>query len=73
MIPDCMRHFRCTSRDIEKLAKLLFPDLPRVKGAKTSADREYALALLLNFLAWPKRQYSEMAVMWHMERRAISD
>lgn len=60
-------------RYIKKLAKLLFYDKRRIEGDKTSADREYALALLLNHLAWPKRQFSDMEAIWHIERRSISE
>ena len=55
------------------MAKLLFPDQDRIRGNKTSAECEYALAMLLNFLAFPKREYSEMAQIWQMDRRAISE
>jgi hypothetical protein len=52
---------------------MLFKDVKRIYGDKTWAAREYALALLLNFLAWPKREFSDMEAIWHMDRRSISE
>ncbi len=66
----CLPH---QHRYIKKLSKLLFYDVRRIYGDKTWADREYALALLLNHLAWPKREFSDMEAIWHIERRSISE
>lgn len=60
-------------RYIKPLADAL--DLPAegIHTRKTAVDSEYALAITLNFLAFPKRMHSDMAAIWRIDRRALSE
>lgn len=62
-------------RQIFLLAPLLLPgdENKVIRTRKTAMPREDALALLLNFLAWPQRHCTDMCSKWCMDRRAISE
>ena len=60
-------------RDIKPLAAALGLPAEGIHTHKTAVDSDYALAITLNFLAFPKRQHSDMAAMWNIDRRALSE
>lgn len=66
--PPCTAH-----REIKPLADALGLPAEGIHIRKTAVDSEYALAITLNFLAFPKREHSDMAAMWRIERRALSE
>lgn len=60
-------------REIKVLVSALGLPKDGFHTKKTAVDSEYALAVTLNFLAFPKREHSDMAVMWQIDRRALSE
>ena len=66
--PPCTAH-----REIKPLADALGLPAEGIHTRKTAVDSEYALAITLNFLAFPKREHSDMAAMWRIDRRVLSE
>ena len=58
---------------MKELAELLgVPDKLPLRNRKGKFDRIVALGVLLSFLAFPKRQRTDLELLWWMDRRKIS-
>ena len=55
---------------MKELAELLgLPDKLPLRNRKGKVDRTVALGVLLSFLAFPKRQRTDLELLWWMDRR----